>query len=184
MRRQNALNADRDSMCEMCRTLGVDADRAWNVYQNAVEAGRLQGRDALVMQGAAMLIAARRTGTPVTIEEIAALTGKRNWLLSKCARLVVGDDLPGAAYGDFVARGMSRLDIPEDMRCMIDGVAAGVRTDMSPPVRAAVVLYAAVRRAGMKVSRKSVGEAVGVNPATLKLYVKRGGVLLPEVAPK
>ena len=184
MRRQNALNSDRHSMRKMCNTLCIDADKAWGVYRNAVEAGHLRGRDVLVMQGAAMLIAARRAGTPVTIEEIAALTGKRNWLLSKCARLMVGDDLPGAVFADFVERGMGRLDMPEDVRGVINEVAAAVRTDMSPPVRAAVVLYAAARRADIKISRKSVGEAVGVNPTTLKLYVRQGGALLPEVAAK
>ena len=184
MRRQNILDEDRNSMLEMCQMLEVDADKAWDVYESAVRAGKLQGRDAVIIQGAAILITARRTGAPVTIDEIATLTGKRKWLLGKSARMIVGDDLPGARYEEFVARGARKLDLPDEVRCLVDAVSAEVRSDMSPPVRAAVVLYTAARRAGLKIDRKRVGEAVGVNNAGLRLYVKHGGVLMPGVAAK
>ena len=43
----------------------------------------------------------------------------------KCAGLIVGDDLPGAVFADFVERGMGWLDPPEDARGVINVVAAG-----------------------------------------------------------
>lgn len=183
MRRQSAMDADRRAIAGMCRDLNVDADAAFGAYSDAVESGQLQGRDALLVQAASILVAVRRTGAAVTIDEIADLTGLRKWIIGKCARLMV-DDLPASSFDSFLERGAKKLGLGDDMKGVLDEVAAEVRSDMSPSVRAAVVLYAAARRAGLKVTRKDCGDSVGVNHKSLRLYAKRAGVLLPGVLAK
>ena len=183
MRRQSAMDMDREVIRDLCGQLGVDVEAAFEAYESAVASGLLQGRDALLVQAASVLVAVRRTGAAVTIDEIADVTGMRKWIIGKCAR-VLADDLPASSFESFLERGAKNLGLGDDMKGMIDEVAASVRSDMSPSMRAAVVLYAAARRAGKKVTRKSAGDSVGVHHKSLRMYAKREGVLLPGVLAK
>lgn len=180
MRRKSALEADRSAIRAMCNILGVDVDTSLAAYQEVIDRGILQGRDALVMQAAAVLVAVRRTGASVTIDEIADLTGKRKWLLGKAARLIAGGGLPPAGFDAFLERGIKSIGLPDGVRDAAAAAAPEVKTDMSPSMRAATVLYMAACRSGVKVSRKDVARAVGVNQLSIKQYVRRGGVLTPK----
>lgn len=175
MRRKKALDADRKSIRKMCEKLDVDADRVWEVYHGAVDAGYMQGRETMVLQGAAILVVARQTHVPVTRGEIHAVTGKNEWLISKLAGRITGNNIPRAEYGDFLARGMRKLDM-KDLDA-INEIAAKVRSDMSPVLKAAIVLYVAACRSDIKITKKNVGEALGINHRTMNSYVRVGGKL-------
>lgn len=176
--RKAKMDADLADIREWCSTLGVNQDTACSVYRAAVDNLVQQGRYSKIVKAAAVYVAARKHSTPVTIDEVARHIGVGKWYMGKVTAEMGGDDMPRITVNDFVRRGVKELALAQDVIDMIDLDA--VRADISPPIRAAIALYSATRRAGLEFEKSDVCEAVGTQHVSIRQYVGIDGGLLPK----
>ena len=175
--RKSRMERDTATIREWCSALGIGADSACAEYRAAIEKGVQKGRYSKIVMAGAVYVAARKAGTPITIDEVARHTGVGKWYMGRVSSEIDGD-LPRLTVHDFVRRGVDALSLPQRVIDSIDVDA--VRSDISPPIRAAVALYSAARRGGLEYEKGDVCAAVGTQHVSIRQYVGINGDLLPR----
>ena len=176
VRRDRGIELAVEEMAGWCRELGVDHGAAGNVYRAAAARG-MRGRHVRGLQAASMYVASRGTDNPVTINRVAAVTGEPQKGLRRTILQLGGDTMPREDVTACIAAGARRLGLPEGDW----GAPLGeIRPDLGAPMRAGIALIVAAARAGRPLSINDVAGAVGLNPATLRNYVRAGGILTPR----
>ena len=176
-RRDRGIERAVEGMAGWCTELGVDHGAAGGIYRAAAARG-MRGRHARGLQAASVYVAARGTDNPLTIHRVAAVTGVPQKALRRTILQLGGDAMPREDVAACIAAGARRLGLPggEDW-----GAPLGeIRPDLGAPMRAGISLAVAAARAGRPLSVNDVAGAVGLNPATLRNYVRAGGVLTPR----
>ena len=176
-RRDRGIELAVEGMAGWCTELGVDHEVAGNIYRAAAARG-MRGRHARGLQAASMYVASRGTGNPLTIHRVAAVTGEPQKALRRTILHLGGDAMPREDVAACIAAGARRLGLPDGDDW---GAPLGeIRQDLGAPMRAGISLVVAAARAGRPLSINDVADAVGLNPATLRNYVRAGGILTPR----
>lgn len=176
--RKSRMEKDLAGIREWCSALGVNPDSACSEYRAAIDKGVQKGRYSKIVMAGAVYAAARKAGTPITIDEVARHTGVGKWYMGKVSAEIADGEMPRLTAQDFVRRGVEELSLEQHIIDMIDVDA--VRSDISPPIRAAVALYSAARRGGLEYEKGDVCAAVGTQHVSIRQYVGVDGSLLPR----
>lgn len=177
--------ADRRVRSEITRiatALGLPDDvaaTARRLFEHARERGFLSGRTVEGVAAGAVYAAARQTGLPRTLEEVAAVGQVSSDRVGRLHRQF-GEQLdlpiaPGSAV-DHLPRYADRLDLSPRTRAVarriLEAAAERPLADGRHPVSlVAAAVYAAGLLTGERVAQARVGEATGVAPSTIsELY--------------
>lgn len=178
VRREKALAQDMESLRAWCTELGVDADVAEGIYREAVSAGFLEGRHVKGLLAASIYVAGRRSGTPVTLLQIAAVTGEQQRTIRRTVLLVAEGGMPPQDVRTYIKAGSQRLNLPDGVWSLVD--LDCIREDLGAPLRAGIALLVASHRFGSPRSIEQVAAASGINPKTFRHYVRKDGTMKPK----
>lgn len=179
VRREKTLARDMEPLQEWCSALDVVRWEAERVYREAVRAGLLRGRYAKVLLAASIYVAARQTGNPVTLRDVARATGERIRNVRRIVMLVgekVG--MPPQDVWKYIEKGAQRLNLPPGDWSLVNLDA--IHAELGPPMRAGITLYVASHKFGSPRSIDEVAKATGLNTKVLRHYVGKKGVVKPK----
>ena len=175
VRREKSLVEDIGSMQGWCTELGVDLDVAAEVYREAVSAGLLEGRHVKGLLAASIYVAGRRAGTPVTLRQVSHTTGEQQRSIRRTVLLATEGHMPPQDIRKYIEAGARRLNLPDGDWSLVDLDA--IRDDLGAPMRAGIALFVASHRFDDPKSIEEVSAATGLNPKTLRHYVRRDGTM-------
>lgn len=178
MRREKALAQDVELLRGWCTELGVDTDATEGVYRKVVSAGLLGGRHVKGLLAASIYVAGRRSGVPVTLLQVAAVTGEQQRTIRRMVMLVAEDGMPAQDIRTYIKAGSQRLNLPDGDWSLVD--LDGIREDLGAPLRAGIALFLASHRFGSPRSIEQVAAAGGLNPKTFRHYVRKDGTMKPK----
>jgi transcription initiation factor TFIIB len=173
----------------MASALGLPEDvreTASVIYRRALEEDLLPGRSIEGVATSALYAAARQTGYPRSIDEVAHVSRVDDMEFKRTYRYVVRElnlEVRPADPEDYVARFAGELDLSEDAKrrareLLRTAKSRGLHSGKSPVGLAAGAIYAGALLSNEKVTQSAVSEAANVSEVTIR---NRYQELLEEV---
>lgn len=169
------MERDIASIRGWCDTLGIPHAAAAAAYREAAARRLLAGRHIRGMLAAATYVGARRTAAPVTLLQVSDVTGERQKSIRRMA-LLIDPHMPPQDVWVYIRGIVQRLNLPSDLNISLNDI----RVDIGAPLRAGIAVYVASHNIDMLYSIEEVAVAAGLNPKTMRYYVKNDGTVKPK----
>ena len=200
LRRLSALTYDSENiaraLAELDRLAGkfpinkLIANRASEIYRKAQKRGLIQGRSVMAAAAAALYLACRENGNPITLREIALESLSNNGSLSKkkkkkeiaCCARALSDELKLLALSPDPVTYLPKISGSAKISGITEGLAARI-LDVCKKKRlslgkdplglaAAAVHFACVLNKEERITQKQIARLAGVTDTTLRNHCK------------
>jgi transcription initiation factor TFIIB len=146
------------------------------IYRRALDEDLLPGRSIEGVATSSLYAAARQTGTPRSLDEVAAVSRVEKDEIARTYRYVVrelGLEIEPADPKSYVPRFVSELDLSEETerraRSLLDtATEKGLHSGKSPVGLAAAAVYAAALLTNEKVTQAEVSDVASISEVTIR----------------